>query len=36
MQILRINVDHKLLLELVLHLQRVPEADKYKNIIQIV
>lgn len=28
MQILRANVDYKLLLEIIAHLQRVPEADK--------
>lgn len=28
MQILRVNLDYKLLLEIIFHLQRVPEADK--------
>lgn len=28
MQTLRINYDYKLLLEVIVHLQRVPDADK--------
>lgn len=29
MKILKINLDYKFLLEIIFHLQRIPDADKY-------